>query len=331
MKKLLILVPLLLCGLVAVADDVVQADIVSKPTDALPIKVARLVPGNAARMNYPNSLTTLLIELNKKTTTKFDPQPVIISSFESVEIFNYPFIFVNYADREDWTLSSLEKKNLKAYLDRGGFLYLDAGITTEFLRKKSSHGQHHSFADWSISPDLKKQFTSMYPDKHFQPLKNSHDIFKCFYSGLPDASELPETVRDFVVNEKWPDGTYSAVALYVNNRIAVLATPIISMGWGRNALGQWQSTISFRVRESAEGLSNSLKSAAYGGDSYAAVKKDGRKDFIFCQKEATPAWVEEPGGKWRVFRYYHSSEINEFAHDFYSRLGMNILLYSMMN
>jgi hypothetical protein len=136
-------------------------------------------------------------------------------------------------------------------------------------------------------------------------------------------------VREFVVNEKWPDGTYSMVALHVKGRIAVLASPIIAMGWGKNSLGGWQTTIRFRIREGTEGLSDTLKTAAYDGARFETTREDGGKDVIYCQKKALPAWVEEPGGHWRVFRYYGSREISDFAHVFYTRLGTNILVYAL--
>jgi hypothetical protein len=44
---------------------------------------------------------------------------------------------------------------------------------------------------------------------------------------------------------------------------------------------------------------------------------------------AMPAWVNEPEGNWRVFRYYSSREISEYAHVFYTRLGVNIFIYAL--
>lgn len=293
------------------------------------LKIARLSQVPPIQRSYPMGLTTLIGEINTVTTANLDPQPVIISSFETPEIFKYPIIYANFADRKDWTLSPLERKNLKGYLERGGFLFIDAGINAEFLRKDSRHGQHHSFAEWDACPDLKKAMRELFPDKSFTPLKRSHELYTAFYNGLPNAESLPDTVRDFVVNEKWPDGTYSAVGLEVKGRIAVLATPIISMGWGKNSLGNWITTIKFRIREGAEGLSDRLKTAAYSGERFETVREDGRKDIIYCQQTALPAWVNEPAGKWRVFRYYFSSEISEYAHVFYTRLGVNIFIYAL--
>jgi hypothetical protein len=293
------------------------------------IRVARHVQGRSLGRNYPNALPTLLSALHERTSLRVDADPYLLRSFEDPTLFDYPFVYVNFADREDWELSDGERHNLKLYLERGGFIFVDAGINAEFLRGNVRHGQHHSFADWEASPPLKDAFASVFPGKKFQPLSRDDELFATFFSGLPDAAILPDTVREFVVNEKWPQGTYSAVALKVKGRIAVLATPIIAMGWGKNALGNWSTTISFRIRESSDGLSDYLRTAAYSGDRYEARREDGDIDVIYCQREALPAWVEEPGSRWRVFRYYRSREISDYAHVFYTQLGINIMIYAL--
>jgi len=94
-------------------------------------------------------------------------------------------------------------------------------------------------------------------------------------------------------------------------------------------LGGWVTNIRFRIREGTEGLSDYLRKAAYSGARFEVTREDGAKDTIYCQKHALPAWVQEPGGRWRVFRYYGSREISDFAHEFYTRLGVNILAYAM--
>lgn len=292
------------------------------------IRVAQLVQGKAVNRTQPSALPSLLVEIKKTTTLNVAGQPVIISSFEDPIIFECPFIHVNFGDRKDWNLTALEISNLKTYLRGGGFIHVDAGITAEFLRGDSGYGQRHSFADWRVNDVLGTAFKAVFPEKAFEPLPRSHPLFRAFYKGLPDASTLPDTVRDFVVTEKWPEGTYSAVALTVDDRIAVLATPIISMGWARNVNGGWLSTISFRIREGAPGLENRLAQAAYGGERFETTREDQTTDVIFCQESAKPAWVAEPDGKYRVFRYYHSREISDFAHEFFTRLGVNIMVYA---
>ncbi len=290
--------------------------------------IAQVLACEPIRRNYPGALSSLLEEVTKQTSLKLRPEPVLLKSFDSDEIFKYPFIYVNYADRDNWNFSESEKERIKDYLARGGFIFVDAGVNAEFLRKELFFGQHHSYADWQVTPELASAFKSIYPDREFRPLKRNHEIFKSFYHGLPDPSKLPDSVRDYVVNEKWPDGTYSLLALYEGGRVAVLVSPIISMGWGKDNFGNWTTKINFRVLEGAEGLSERLRSASYAGARFEAVREDGRKDLIYCQSEATPAWVQEPDGRWRVFRYYQSTEISDYAHIFYSRLGINIFVYA---
>ena len=293
------------------------------------IRIAQLAPGRTVMRRYGGALPSLLKHVAEKTTLHVVPEPVILASFEDERLFACPFVYANFADREDWTFSALERSNLRKYLERGGFLFIDGGINAEFLREEAELGQHHSFADWDADPRLKEAFGQVLPNQTFRPLQRSHPLYRSFYQGLPDPSVLPETVREFVVKEKWPDGTYSMVGLHVKGRLAVLASPIIAMGWGKNSLGGWQTTIRFRIREGAEGLSETLRTAAYSGARFEATREDGGKDVIYCQKHALPAWAEEPGGRWRVFRYYGSREISDFAHVFYTRLGTNILVYSL--
>ena len=293
------------------------------------IRVAQLLPGQAVRRRYAYALPSLLRHVEKVATAHVVPEPAIIQSFEDERLFEFPFIYANFADRPDWNLTEREKVNLKSYLERGGFLFIDAGINAEFLRKNVEMGQHHSFGEWDASPGLKDAFATVFPKKIFRPLKRSHPLFRSFYKGLPDTEILPETVREFVEKEKWPDGTYSAVGLKVQGRLAVLVTPIIAMGWGKNTLGNWVTTIRFRIRESTDGLSEYLETAAYSGARFEVVREDSGKDVLYCQKQALPAWVNEPDGRWRVFRYYASREISDFAHVFYTRLGTNILVYAM--
>ncbi len=325
MKKTLTLQLLICLTFYSFAEDAVKATTEKGPK----IKIARLVSVPAIRRSYPNGLTTLLDKMNKMTNMNFDAQPAIITSFENENLFKYPFLYINYIDRENWKLSLKERDNLKKYLERGGFIFIDAGINSSFLRKNKRHGQSHSFAEWKITPELKTEFENIFPRKEFEPLKNSHEIFKSFYQGLPDPKILPDSVRDYVINEKWPDGSYSTVALTVNNRIAVIATPIIGMGWGKDRLGQWITNISFRVRESEEGLSDSLKTASYSGERFEATRKDGRIDALYCQSDARPEWAEEADGNWRIFKYYTTKEISDYAHQYFTRLGVNIITYAL--
>jgi hypothetical protein len=300
----------------------------SLPNKDVPyLKVVQLVQGDMMRRQYADALPSLLAEVRERTTLNVDPFPIYIESFEDEVIFKHPVIYVNFADRADWTLTSGEVKNLRLFIERGGFLFLDAGINASFLRGNVRHGQMHSFADWEVSPEVEAAFKQIYPERRFEPLSRSDVFFKSYYAGLPDATPLPEAIREFIINEKWPQGTYSTMVMREDDRVAVMAMPIMAMGWGKSEFGQWTTRIGFRVREGAEGLSDRLSEAAYGGESYDTTREDGRSDVIYCETPGMPAWVEEPNGDWRVFRYYHSQEISDYAHAFYTRLGVNLFVY----
>lgn len=300
----------------------------SLPNKDVPyLKVVQLVQGDMMRRQYADALPSLLAEVRERTTLNVDPFPIYIESFEDEVIFKHPVIYVNFADRADWTLTSGEVKNLRLFIERGGFLFLDAGINASFLRGNVRHGQMHSFADWEVSPEVEAAFKQIYPERRFEPLSRSDVFFRSYYAGLPDATPLPEAIREFIINEKWPQGTYSTMVMREDDRVAVMAMPIMAMGWGKSEFGQWTTRIGFRVREGAEGLSDRLSEAAYGGESYDTTREDGRSDVIYCETPGMPAWVEEPNGDWRVFRYYHSQEISDYAHAFYTRLGVNLFVY----
>ncbi len=293
------------------------------------LEVLQVVEGDPQLRYHPEALPTLLQHLNEFTALNVRPEPLFIESFEDPVIFRHPLIYVNFADRTDWSLSSLEVDNLKKFLERGGFIYIDAGINSEFLSGQASYGQFHSFADWSVSPPIQEAFQQVFPENEFEPLPRSHEIFSAIYAGLPDPEVLPDTVREFVVEEKWPQGTYSFMALMINGHPGVVASPVVSMGWGEDRQGNWSSTISFRIRATSEGLSERLEAAATPGTSFSATREDGREETIYTQEQAIPAWVQEPDGGYRMFAYYSSREISDYAHVFFTRLGINVFVYAL--
>ncbi len=315
-------------ALVAIVEIEESATKPALPPKEVPyLKVVQLIQGDPMQRQYADSLPSLLAEVRERTTLNVDPFPIYIESLEDEVIFKHPIIYINFADRHDWTLSAGEVKNLKSFIERGGFIFIDAGINALFLRGNVRYGQMHSFADWEVSPEVEEAFRQVYPDQLFEPLSRNDLFFKSFYAGLPDATPLPHSIREFIINEKWPQGTYSAMVLKHKERIAVMVMPIMAMGWGKSEFGQWTTRIGFRVREGVEGLSERLREAAYGGESYETTREDGRTDVIYCETPGMPAWVEEPSGDWRVFRYYHSQEISDYAHTFYTRLGVNLFVY----
>ena len=87
----------------------------------------------------------------------------------------------------------------------------------------------------------------------------------------------------------------------------------------------------FAFRESAENFDENLKLASFTGGTFEVIREDGLKDIIYSESGQRPAWVQEPTGRWRIFKYYSGEEISNYAHSFYARLGMNVFLYALLN
>ena len=301
-------------------------------TSAQELRVAQLVNGTTASLNrnYPTALPSLLVSARQATGLPFAPEPVLVSSFNDPRLSGCPVIYINWDDRPDWNeMPEIEVMALRQYLQNGGMAMVDAGIATSFLRKLPGKSQHHSFAEWDAQPEVKDFFAKVLPGEPFLPLRRDDPLFRNCFEGLPDASLLPEVVRAYTQDEKWPGGTYAAVAIRLQGRLAVLCTPIIAMGWGRNARG-WESFISFRTLEGTDGLGELLEEAPYSGPRFEVTREDGGKDAVYCQGNALPAWAQDPTGNWRVFRYYESRQISDFTHVFYTRLGINILVTALL-
>ena len=74
-------------------------------------------------------------------------------------------------------------------------------------------------------------------------------------------------------------------------------------------------------------MSDRLSEAYASGVPFEVTREDGRTDIIYTQNEGMASWVQEAGGDWRVFQYHYSQEISDYAHIFYTQLGVNIFVY----
>ena len=300
------------------------------------IRVVQLLRQENTVRRYPDALPSLLKMLNEQSNAKFDTDPLFINNLTDERLLENPILYINCDEQPNLEFPADERDALRRYLELGGFLYLDAGIKASFLGSDLGH----SYAAWEERPEVKDLFSKVFPDKTFIPLSRDHDLFRTFFRGLPKNEDLkiqesqkrlPETVLTFVEREKWPQATYSFVGLKVKGRLACVASPICAMGWGRDEFGAWIPPISFRIRESADDFDENLKLASFSGGTYEVTREDGLKDIIYSESGQRPLWVQEPNGKWRIFKYYSGEEISNYAHAFYSRLGMNVFLYALLN
>ena len=271
------------------------------------LRVMQLMKNPNGVRRYPDALPSLLTMMNEQTWAKFDTDPLFISELTDERIFENPILYINCDDQTNLEFTAEENQALRRYMELGGFVYLDAGIKASFLGADLGH----SYAAWEERPEVREWFKDVFPEKAFIPLDRSHDLFRVFFKGLPQNSDLkieasqkrlPETVLTFVEQEKWPQGTYSFVGIKVKGRLACVASPICAMGWGRDEFGNWIPPISFRIRESAENFDENLKLASFAGKTFEVIREDGLKDIIYSEPGQRPAWVQEPTGRWRIFK-----------------------------
>ena len=89
------------------------------------------------------------------------------------EMVRYPFIFMHA--QESPALSQRHRDNMREYLRRGGFMFIDDCVLS------------YSRPDLFFT-GMRREIEHIFPDARFVQLKNDHDIFRCVYpmrSGLP--------------------------------------------------------------------------------------------------------------------------------------------------
>ncbi len=118
-------------------------------------KIARLsYRGGGDWYNDPSALTNL-IDFTKKYVNidlNIHYDDVAIGSHD---LFNYPWAFVT--GHGDIVLNDAEARNLREYLDNGGFLYIDD--------------------DFGFDSFIRKAIKKVYPDEKFVELPFSHPIY----------------------------------------------------------------------------------------------------------------------------------------------------------
>lgn len=163
----------------------IVASLAPSPSAAQPASVPGAAPANPsssalvlARVKYggggdwyndQEADVNMLEFLRRNTAINVRPQ------FEYVElssdnIFNYPLLFLTGHGNIDFT--DAEAKRLRAYLDNGGFLYIDD--------------------DYGLDTAVRREMRKVFPDQQFRELPFSHPIYHSFYefpNGLPKIHE----------------------------------------------------------------------------------------------------------------------------------------------
>ena len=154
---------LILCGLLLVSS------IEAQPVKSS-VKLARVkYSGGGDWYNDPSSEVNLLNYVNKVTNIKVDPVYEYVD-LSSDNLFQYPMIFLT--GHGNLNFSDVEVKKLRAYLENGGFLYIDD--------------------DYGLDQFIRKEMKKVFPEQKFTELPFSHGLYSChfnFPAGVPKTHE----------------------------------------------------------------------------------------------------------------------------------------------
>ncbi len=148
----------------------------------------------------PTALPNLIKFCNENLGTTIFPQHDVVEVGSS-QIYEYPFVHMTGHGNVVFTTNDV--KNLKLYLESGGFLHVDD--------------------NYGLDPYFRREIAKVFPDNPMVELPPNHPIFHQKYSfpnGLPKIHEH---------DNKPPQ----AFGIFINNRLAVLYTyeSDISDGW----------------------------------------------------------------------------------------------------
>ena len=112
------------------------------------------------RVDWPASDRNFIWQLRKQTNIDANPREKIVE-VGSEELFLYPFAYM--LEVGSLRLSDAEAANLRAYLLRGGFIFID-----------DFHGEH----EWRL---FYRELKKIFPKREPVDIPISHPIFRCFF------------------------------------------------------------------------------------------------------------------------------------------------------
>lgn len=172
--------------------------------------VARLEPGGNGSWNpRPSALRRIILEVEKRTSVVVDPSPPAIDPATD-ELFQHPFAtLVGDRSFDPWSTETID--NLRAYLNSGGFLFIDSA---------------EGVADGPYVEAMKRELERIFPDRRLAPIPTDHVLYKSFY--LLDKPYGRIAIRD----RMW--------GIFDNDRLCVVLSQNDVFGaWARDNFGAW--------------------------------------------------------------------------------------------
>lgn len=119
--------------------------------------------------NDPDALPNLAREINRRTSLQVEEKEAKVSLLDK-NLYDYPFLFLT--GHGNISFSEEEVKNLRHYLERGGFLYADD--------------------DYGMDESFRREMKKVFPNSELVEIPFFHPIYHIFYSfpnGLPKIHE----------------------------------------------------------------------------------------------------------------------------------------------
>lgn len=138
--------------------------------DEARFKIARVkYSGGGDWYNDPSAEVNLLKFVAQNTNIKTNPKYEFVD-LSTGNIFAYPFLFIT--GHGNIVFSDIEAKKLRAYLEAGGFLYVDD--------------------DYGLDKAFRREMKKVFPEKDLIELPFSYGLYNCmfdFRSGPPKTHE----------------------------------------------------------------------------------------------------------------------------------------------
>lgn len=152
--------------------------------------------------------------IHSQTTLNIDPVWHGVAPDNVNALGAYPYI---YAKDLTQIQNQQHLQNMKEYLNRGGFFFIDPCVTRFTEADKSELIQKHT-----------RLFKSLFPDCSVLELPEDHEIFRCYFSVTVDSLYTPDMIR--IGRIKKPH--LSLRGVFRNERlIAVISTDGLECGW----------------------------------------------------------------------------------------------------
>ncbi len=167
-------------------------------------------------VDFPAADQNFLRGVRRLTNIHVNREPIVMR-LDDDRIFEYPFLYMLEVGRQGIQLSEKEMHNLREYLLRGGFLFID-----DF------------WGTWQWA-NFYRTFSQVFPDKSIVELTEDHQIFHSFYD-IDGPQMIPRVNNVENYPEQDIDVAINRAVLDDDGRVMVL------MNWNSDIGDGWEHT-----------------------------------------------------------------------------------------